>query len=162
MNKNKKMLFLAAALVTVLILVSAVNATNTTDKSIDNTISEKTSTTTSNVIKETTTKESVTKTQKTINKENKTEKQTKKESQTITLNNENYNEYVTNNYFNDKVNSGDTIDIQGILTGSNTPLEINKPVNIISSTNDGTINFGRENIFSIVKDLNIFKINILL
>ena len=52
-SKNK-MLLLALTLATVLILTSAVNATNTTDHSTDNTISEKTSTSANSEIKETT------------------------------------------------------------------------------------------------------------
>lgn len=57
---------------------------------------------------------------------------------TIILNNTNFNEYITDTMFNDKVNSGDTIDIQGYLDG-NFPISVNKPLNITSTTNDAYI-----------------------
>ena len=58
---------------------------------------------------------------------------------TIILNNTNFDEYVTNRTFNDNVNPGDTIDIQGLLDGEHFNLDIYKPLNIISSTHDAYI-----------------------
>ena len=48
-----------------------------------------------------------------------------------------YNNFDTNT-LNIKINKGDTLDFQGTITG-NYNLTINKPVNIISSTNDAVI-----------------------
>lgn len=59
-------------------------------------------------------------------------------SKTIILNSTNFDEYVTDTKFNDKVNPGDVIDIQGFLDG-NFPITLNKPLNITSTTNDAYI-----------------------
>ena len=69
----------------------------------------------------------------------KNNKNLKKESQTIILNSSNFDDYVTNRSFNEKVNPGDTIDIQGIFDGGHYSLNIDKPINIISSTHDAYI-----------------------
>ena len=58
---------------------------------------------------------------------------------TIILNSTTFDEYVTNRTFNDNVNPGDTIDIQGLLDGEHFNLDIYKPLNIISSTHDAYI-----------------------
>ncbi|AWX32685.1 Ig-like domain-containing protein [Methanosphaera sp. BMS] len=106
LSKNK-LLLLAITLATVLILVTSVNATNTTDHNTDNTISEKTSTPANSEIKETTTtKEKITTKnnkieEKTINKNNKTEKQTKKDS--ITINGIEYTNIIENQEINEPV-----------------------------------------------------------
>ena len=63
----------------------------------------------------------------------------KKDSQTIIINADNFNDYVTDGVLNDNVNDGDTLDFQGIFYGARFALNINKPVNIISSTNDAYI-----------------------
>ena len=86
-SKNK-MLLLAITLITVLILTTAVNATNTTDHNTPNTISEKTSTPANSEIKETTIKEKVKTSnkkmeEKTINKTDKTKKEKKTTTQTM-------------------------------------------------------------------------------
>ena len=83
----------------------------------------------------------------------------KKEAQTITLNSNNFDDYVTDGKFNDEIVEGTTIDIQGKLDGSRFALEIDKPVNIISSTGDAyldsdTTRIGNENSF-----INIFKVS---
>ncbi|MBR0471063.1 MAG: hypothetical protein IJI98_00005, partial [Methanosphaera sp.] len=59
---------------------------------------------------------------------------------THVLNTKSFSDYVTDGRFNDKVTAGDTIDIQGKLDGSKFALEIDKPVNIISSTGDSYYN----------------------
>ena len=58
----------------------------------------------------------------------KNNKNLKKESQTIILNSSNFDDYVTNRSFNEKVNPGDTIDIQGIFDGGHYSLNIDKPI----------------------------------
>jgi hypothetical protein len=65
----------------------------------------------------------------------------KKSTNTIILNSLNFDKYVTEGMFNDNVNDGDTIDIQGDLDGSLFALTINKAVNIISTTNDAYISY---------------------
>ncbi|RAP44612.1 MAG: hypothetical protein BZ136_08700 [Methanosphaera sp. rholeuAM74] len=86
--KNNMKIFLALALATVLILVSAVNATDSTDNSIDNIISEETSTPVSSVIKEETPiKEKIeTNNSKRITKTIKTKENTKSATKTLTVN----------------------------------------------------------------------------
>ncbi|WP_323736946.1 Ig-like domain repeat protein [Methanosphaera sp. ISO3-F5] len=63
----------------------------------------------------------------------------KKEAQTITLNSNNFDEYITDGKFNENVTEGDTIDIQGKLDNPRYALNINKPLNIISSSGDAYI-----------------------
>ncbi|MEE1117750.1 MAG: hypothetical protein UHX91_05855, partial [Methanosphaera sp.] len=58
---------------------------------------------------------------------------------THVLNTSSFNDYVSDGKFNDKVSDGDTIDIQGKLDNPRYALNINKPVNIISSTKDAYI-----------------------
>ncbi|MBE6488861.1 MAG: Ig-like domain repeat protein [Methanosphaera stadtmanae] len=79
--------------------------------------------------------------EKTIIKENKT---LKKEPKTIILNSSTFDTYVTNRTFNEKVSNGDTIDIQGILDGGRFSLNVNKPLNIISSTHDAYIDLDKK------------------
>ena len=65
----------------------------------------------------------------------------KTENSNIILNSNNFDDYVSDGKFNDNVTEGDTIDIQGKLDGSRFALNVNKPVNIISSTHDAYIDF---------------------
>ncbi|RAP48498.1 MAG: hypothetical protein BZ136_04870, partial [Methanosphaera sp. rholeuAM74] len=84
--KNTRKIILATALVTVLILVSAVNATDDIDNGIDNTISEKTSTQASPIVKKETTTNNSMEDKKVKEKEiqeNKTDKSTKQDPVTI-------------------------------------------------------------------------------
>lgn len=69
-----------------------------------------------------------------------TKESVKSDSKNIILNSTNFDEYVTNGTFNEKVSDGDTIDIQGKLDSSRYDLTIDKPINLISSTNDSYIN----------------------
>ncbi|RAP47905.1 MAG: hypothetical protein BZ136_05675 [Methanosphaera sp. rholeuAM74] len=66
-------------------------------------------------------------------------KSVKSEVQAITITADNFAEYVTDGVLNDNVNDGDTLDFQGIFYGPKYALNIDKPVNIISSTNDAYI-----------------------
>lgn len=63
----------------------------------------------------------------------------KTDTQPIVITADNFKEYVTDGVLNDNVNDGDTLDFQGIFYGPSFALIINKPVNIISSTNDAYI-----------------------
>ena len=76
-----------------------------------------------------------------INKNKLVENNYKEESNPIILNSSNFDEYVTNGEFNEHVPDGVTVDLQGVFEGSKYQLNINKPVNIISSTNDGFIDY---------------------
>ena len=69
------------------------------------------------------------------------EEQIKEENNNIILNTNTFNKYVTDGKFNDNVTGGDNVDIQGKLDGSKFTLNVNKPVNIISSTHDAYIDF---------------------
>lgn len=68
-----------------------------------------------------------------------TKRSVKTEAQTIIITADNFYDYVTNKTLNDNVNEGDILDFQGIFYGTRFALDINKPVNIISSTNDAYI-----------------------
>ena len=113
MKSKSKILFLALTLVSVLILVSAVNATNMTDQTNDNTISEKISTPATSVIKEeTTTKEKIETTKnKEINKTNKTKENTKTSTQTVEVNNFNELSNAIKNAVQDSENEEYTINL---------------------------------------------------
>ena len=63
----------------------------------------------------------------------------KKDSRTIVLNSTSFDDYVSDGKFNGNVTDGDTVDVQGLLDGTHFGLTVNKPVNIISSTNDAYI-----------------------
>ena len=140
MNSKKIILFLIICIIG----VSMVSATddNTTFEDKNNFIDDSTS----NDIIENYNIESNTNTNNIQNTESieKKDKSIKKDSnpKTIILNSTTFHEYITNERFNDKVNNGDTIDIQGILDGNFT-IKINKALNIISSTHDGFINIER-------------------
>lgn len=62
-------------------------------------------------------------------------------SKTIILNSSSFDEYVETGKFNERVSDGDTVDIQGKLDGNRFVLNVNKPVNIISSTGDAWIHY---------------------
>ena len=74
------------------------------------------------------------------------------EPKTIVLNNDTFDEYlsdtqtvgtVEHHYFNDEVNDGDTIDIQGKITDRTAfHITVNKTLHFITSTNDGEFDFG--------------------
>ena len=63
----------------------------------------------------------------------------KRDSKTVVINSTSFDDYVTDGKFNDNVNEGDTVDFQGLLDNTRFGLTVNKPVNIISSTNDAYI-----------------------
>ena len=67
---------------------------------------------------------------------NQNVKSDEKNTKTINIDSRNFDEYVTAGKFNEKVNNGDTVDIQGKLDSSKFSLTIDKPLNIISSTNN--------------------------
>ena len=73
--------------------------------------------------------------------ENQNVKNNEKISKNIVLNSNSFDEYVTDGKFNDEVSDGDTIDIQGKLDSPRFALNVNKAVNIISSTNDAYLDF---------------------
>ncbi|RAP46297.1 MAG: hypothetical protein BZ136_07765, partial [Methanosphaera sp. rholeuAM74] len=143
-SKNK-LLLLAITLATVLILTSAVNATDDTDKSIDNTLSEKTSTPATSEIKETTiNKEKITSKnnmeEKTINKTDKIEKQKKTATKTLEVNN--YTELEaairtaisdSNNVYDINLNEGSYTLTKNLKLGSGT-------INININGNNQTLN----------------------
>ncbi|RAP54700.1 MAG: hypothetical protein BZ137_00840, partial [Methanosphaera sp. rholeuAM130] len=63
------------------------------------------------------------------------------EPKTIIINNDTIATYITDNGLTDLVAEGDTLDFQGTISGVDglTTIIIDKPVNIITSTNDGRI-----------------------
>jgi len=75
----------------------------------------------------------------------KNKKIIKSDSKTIIITADNFSNYVSNAKLNDNVHDGDTLDFQGIFYGARFALNINKAVNIISSTNDAFICLDTEN-----------------
>ena len=73
--------------------------------------------------------------------ENQNVKTNEKISKNIVLNSNSFDDYVTDGKFNDEVSDGDTIDIQGKLDSPRFALNVNKAVNIISSTGDAYLDF---------------------
>ena len=84
----------------------------------------------------------------------------KKDSKTVILNSTTFDTYVTDKVFNDNIEEGDTIDIQGLLYNSRFSLQINKPVNVISSTHDSYITSGEFGIIEGGSGSNITGISI--
>ena len=68
----------------------------------------------------------------------KTEKNVKTDK-TIVINNQTFSTYFKDTYLNDEVSAGDTLDFQGSFLGEEYSMIIDKPVNIITSTNDAYI-----------------------
>ena len=64
------------------------------------------------------------------------QKAIKKDSKNIILNSSTFDEYISDKKLNDNINDGDTLDFQGLFDGYRYSIEINKAVNIISSTHD--------------------------
>ena len=58
----------------------------------------------------------------------------------IQLTSNNFDEYVTDGKFNEKVSDGDTVDFQGKFDSGRFDLKIDKALNITSTTNDSYIN----------------------
>ena len=129
MNKNIKrcLVFLLILFIT----VSVVNAENVTD---DSNIEEESSV----QIDQTTEQTSPDNSYLENNEKNivQSSNSTVQKGKTIIINSTTFDDYVTDNYFNDKVNDGDTLDFQGLIFGTRFSLNVNKSVNIISSTKD--------------------------
>ena len=83
----------------------------------------------------------------------KNKKDLKSDSKTIVITADNFSNYVSDAKLNDNVNDGDTLDFQGIFYGARFALNINKAVNIISSTNDAFIWLDTENTDFFGKDV---------
>lgn len=62
------------------------------------------------------------------------------DSATYVITNSTFNNYFTNGELNDNVSAGSTLDFQGTFTGTDYKVNITKPVNIISSTEDALFN----------------------
>jgi len=136
MNKNVKRIFFVSILLILLVGVTAVNANDVSDDTAvveniaDNIAPEVTSTATNDNSIQTT-------------KKIETKNNLKKESNNIIVNNDTASTVFSgeNNTLSDTINEGDTLDFQGTISDVTglTSLIINKPINIITSTNDGRI-----------------------
>ena len=140
MNKNIKRIFLVATLLFILVGISAISASEVSDDTsiqsdvADTLAPEATNTPANNdKIVDTATKN--------IKKEVKTHIVNNDTVKNV-FSNTGKSEYAFNNFdtntLNDSINEGDILDFQGTITGDYN-LTINKPVNIISSTNDALI-----------------------
>ena len=69
-------------------------------------------------------------------------------SKTVSLTSNNFDEYVTNGIFNDKISDGDTVDFQGKFDSERFNLTVNKSLNIVGSE-DNFINLYGSGIFKI-------------
>ncbi|MEE1117507.1 Ig-like domain-containing protein, partial [Methanosphaera sp.] len=87
--------------------------------------------------------------QKTEDNSSFNENETSNVPKTIIFNSETFDQYVSNRLLNENVTEGDTLDFQGKIFGQRFALTINKPVNIISSTNDALYGNEREIGFTI-------------
>ena len=67
-------------------------------------------------------------------------------SKTVSLTSNNFDEYVTNGIFNDKISDGDTVDFQGKFDSERFNLTVNKSLNIVGSE-DNFINLYGSGIF---------------
>ncbi|OED30031.1 Ig-like domain repeat protein [Methanosphaera sp. WGK6] len=143
MSKNKTILFV----MTLIVLIIGISAVNAADMADTNSTVDISTATVSNAVSdssnintvESTTKE-ITKTSNDITKT----KSIKNDVQTHIINNSTVTQYFdkNNNWtLTDLVKDGDTLDIQGNISGltENISMVINKPVNVISSTNDAYI-----------------------
>ena len=139
MNKNIKRMFFVTTLILLLLSISTLSATDASN--------DTSSTIQQDVVKEV----NVEKVSDNTITDTST-KNIKKEAKTHIVNNDTVknvfsntgkSEYAFNNFdtntLNDSINEGDILDFQGTITGDYN-LTINKPVNIISSTNDALIN----------------------
>ncbi|WP_455646135.1 beta strand repeat-containing protein [Methanosphaera sp.] len=140
---NKKTILFVMTLMVLIIGISAVSAadidsTNSTDiqaDTVQSTISDSSINTVESTTKEIT---------KTSSNDVTTTKSLKSDVQTHIINNSTVTQYFDkdNNWtLSDLVNDGDTLDIQGNISGLSESISmvINKPVNVISSTNDAYI-----------------------
>jgi hypothetical protein len=135
MNKNLKYVFLLTTIVFLLVSVSAISAENTTGKDI----TDKATTVTAEKSVDT---QKVVNNNKNIIKTEKVNKTTKAEPKTHVVNQDNVDEIfngTVKNGLSDSINEGDTLDFQGTID-KNHSLVINKPVNVISSTENAVIN----------------------
>jgi len=140
MQMNIKSIFLVA---TILILLAGVTATSATEISDDTTVlSDADDTIAADVATPTVSDNKVMDTSKNIKKEPKTHI-VNNDTITSVFSKEGTSPYAgygfNSSLLGDDINDGDTIDIQGTITG-NYNLTINKAVNIISSTHDAIIN----------------------
>jgi hypothetical protein len=62
-----------------------------------------------------------------------------KTDKTIVINNQTFSTYFKDEYLTDEVSPGDTLDFQGSFLGEEFSMIIDKPVNIITSTNDAYV-----------------------
>ena len=133
MNKNLKYVFLLTTIVFLLVSVSAISAENTTGKDITDkatTVTAEKSVATQKVVNN----------NKNIVKTEKVNKTTKAETTTHVVTQDNVDNVFSGiNYgLNNSINEGDILDFQGTID-KNHSLVINKPVNVISSTEDAII-----------------------
>ena len=136
MSKNIKSIFFVSILLILLVGVTAVNANDVSD---DTAVVENTADNIAPEITSTATNDNSIQTTKKI----ETKNNLKKESNNIIVNNDTASTVFSgeNNTLSDTINEGDTLDFQGTISDVTglTSLIINKPINIITSTNDGRI-----------------------
>lgn len=126
MNFKRLFVFLIILLVGISI-VSAVDTSDVSTDTMEDTVAVSSVSDEGNLV------------ENTYNKEVKHTSNLKKDSRTIVLNSTSFDDYVSDGKFNDNITDGDTVDVQGLLDGTHFGLTVDKPVNIISSTNDAYI-----------------------
>jgi hypothetical protein len=133
MNKNLKYIFLFVTIIFLLASVTAISAENTTGKDV----TEKSTAVTAQKAVDT---QKVADTNKNIVKTENVNKTTKAGQKNHIVNQDNVDEIFsgTGNTISDSVNEGDTLDFQGTID-KNHSLVINKPIKVISSTEDAVI-----------------------
>jgi len=132
MLKKRTSLFLM-----LIILFMGVSTVAATDLSNDTTIADIDNVEDNNVNTQTYYEDNVNYESKIIDN-TKTDKNIKTDK-TIVINNQTFSTYFKDEYLTDEVSPGDTLDFQGSFLGEEFSMIIDKPVNIITSTNDAYV-----------------------
>jgi hypothetical protein len=139
---NKKITLFVMTMMLLIIGLSAVSAidnqtidsSNDFDNSVkENNINSAIYTDESDIAKSDNIEEGIT------NKDIQIEDKNIKTDKTIVINNQTFSTYFKDEYLTDEVSPGDTLDFQGSFLGEEFSMIIDKPVNIITSTNDAYV-----------------------
>ena len=143
---NKKIFVFLSMSIILLIGLSTINATDSNDNTIDDSISNPINNYDNDMTTHTVTQDNnhtnnynTTDTSEITSKDIQKQQKNIKKAKTIIITNETFDTYFTDKYLNDNVSPGDTLDFQGNFLGEHYSMYINKAVNITSTTNDSYI-----------------------
>ncbi|MBE6494020.1 MAG: hypothetical protein E7Z84_05370, partial [Methanosphaera stadtmanae] len=139
---NKRVIMVLMALMILIIGVTAVSAEDSSNNNLtsaESTVSTADTINNADITSDVSNKESLE--PKTSNQV-KSSKLTAGESSKYNITQDTYSNYFNDSgYLSDDVNDGDTLDIQGLINITDGRMVINKAVNIVSTTENGTIAF---------------------